>query len=149
MWYTPTSGIWQTVWLESVPNTYITKLKITPDIDKSLVNFKINCNSKFSKCVITIFDKEDNEVKKITTNEDNIDIAVSNIKLWTPQNPYVYKVIINIDDLDEVESYFAYRKFSIGNSKYGPCFMLNNEPYFIHGILIGIYQRWRLYVSNR
>jgi len=135
MWYTPTSGIWQTVWLESVNKGYLKQLKITPNIDDSTVNFKLTCDDKFNECKISIYNYSHNLIIEETFNNNDITINLTNFILWKPEDPYLYYVKIEIDDIDIVNTYFAMRKFSIGNSQHGPCFMLNNQPYFIHGLL--------------
>ncbi|MCI5745472.1 MAG: glycoside hydrolase family 2 [Erysipelotrichaceae bacterium] len=127
MWYTPCSGIWQSVWLEGVSDDYISMLTITPDIDSKKVRLIIN--SKANSAAVKIFENDKviyNEKSELKIFEINID----NMILWTPDNPFLYKITIKTKN-DEVSSYFAMRKFSC-NDNY---FLLNNKPYFINGVL--------------
>lgn len=127
MWYTPVSGIWQSVWLESVTNTYIKKLTITPNIDQQLIHLIIDSSSE--EFLIKIFD-QDQLIYKQKTTIPVLSINLKDFKLWTPENPFLYDIEISCKG-DEVHSYFAMRKFHV-NQKH---FLLNNQPYFVHGIL--------------
>lgn len=134
IWYTPQSGIWQTVWLESVSDSYIERISITPDIDKDLLKLELFYNKEIPKATITILDKEKEILKKVITG-NNGEIKFENYELWSPENPYLYTIKIEAAD-DVVESYFGMRKYSIGKDNKGiPRLMLNNKPYFHNGIL--------------
>ncbi len=122
MWYTKISGIWQTVWLESVDEKYIKNIIITPDIDKSEVNLKIISDAT------SFIIKYENKV--IKTREKEITLKIDNLHLWSPEDPYLYDLVISTDN-DLVRSYFAMRKFSVKNGK----MELNNKPYFFNGLL--------------
>jgi beta-galactosidase/beta-glucuronidase len=134
MWYTPISGIWQAVWLESLPKCHITKLKITPNIDDSYVKFNISTSTKFKTGNLKIYDNHHTELYNIDFDKNEVKVKLANFILWSPNDPYLYDVSIKIDD-DEVDTYFGMRKFSVGTSKYGPCLMLNNKPFFFNGLL--------------
>ena len=110
MWYTPISGIWQTVWLEQVPSKYIESVKITPDLEGADVEIHI----------------DDNGSKSVKNKR----ITVKNPKLWTPETPHLYARKIKEGD-DEVEIYFGLRTISIEGKKV----LLNGEPIFMHGVL--------------
>ncbi|MBD5086368.1 MAG: glycoside hydrolase family 2 [Clostridiales bacterium] len=130
IWYTPTSGIWQSVWLEYLPKRYIKSLKITPDYDNSKVCIcaVINDNSK-DFTIIT----EDG--KQYSSTDGEVEITLDNPIAWTPENPHLYYFKVACGE-DVVDSYFAMRKFSVGKREDGkPCFMLNNQPYFMTGLL--------------
>ena len=128
IWYTPQSGIYFPVFIESVSNDYIQNIKITPDIDKSEV--VINVKSDVEKATLLI---QDNKVQ-IETNKD-VHIKIENMHLWSPEDPYLYLVKIKTKN-DEVESYFAMRKFSLVKDDNGvPRLGLNNKPYFMKGVL--------------
>lgn len=118
--YTLTSGIWQTVWLESVPRNFIKSLALTPDVKRSLVKVRAAVFGKADKVKVTAL--ADGKVVSETvgggTNE--IEIAVSNPRLWSPENPFLYDLKVQLLDrkgkvLDEVGSYFGMRSVSIGN----------------------------------
>ena len=123
MWYTPVSGIWQTVWLESVPETYIEDLDIQVDLTKAVVTTipaltgKILCQGKEFPLV-----------------DGNAVITPENPHLWSPEDPYLYDFVIETDT-DRVESYFALRTIEVKVIKGIPRLCLNGEPYFFHGLL--------------
>ena len=123
MWYTPVSGIWQTVWLESVPETYIEDLDIQVNLTKAVVTTipaltgKILCQGKEFPLV---------DGKAVITPE--------NPHLWSPEDPYLYDFVIETDT-DRVESYFALRTIEVKVIKGIPRLCLNGKPYFFHGLL--------------
>ena len=127
MWYTPVSGIWQSVWIESVSEDYIENLTITPDIDNNQVNIIIKSTSPIY--TLKILD-EGKVIFKEKQNNGIFKVNIKEVKLWSPENPFLYNIEVSTKH-DEIKSYFAMRKFSV-NEK---CFMLNNKPYFIHGLL--------------
>ena len=130
IWYTPQSGIWQSVWLEYVPDTYVTKLKITPDISRGSVNIKVFTNTG-SKNFIMI----DEDGRPFESHSGEIDYKVLSPVLWSPETPRLYHFDIMLEG-DRVRSYFALREFGIGKRADGmPCFTLNGEPYFMTGLL--------------
>ena len=138
-WYTATSGIWQTVWLEGVNECHIKKIKTTPDIDRGIVNIKANVsNDEITTLSLTVFDDGDEIVSKDISLDENVEIP--NFKLWSPEEPKLYYFTLEIKKdgkiLDGVKSYFGMRKFSFGTDKFGVLrLFLNNEPYFQRGLL--------------
>lgn len=131
-WYTSTSGIWKTVWLEPVSENYIKGYKITPDIDEDTVTIKPEIVGS-GKVKIKVLDGENVVVEK--TLGDDGKVKIENAKLWSPEEPNLYDFILELDDCDSVKGYFAMRKFSIGEYNGYPCIMLNNKPYFQRGLL--------------
>lgn len=130
IWYTPTSGIWQSVWIEYVPDVYIKALRITPDLDAKHVNIKIIPSQKDK-----VGFKIDLEGKEYFSDSDEITVKLDDVKEWSPESPYLYRFDVTYRE-DKVSSYFAIRKFSVGKREDGkPCFMLNNKPYFMTGLL--------------
>lgn len=137
-WYTATSGIWQTVWIECVEEKYIKSIRLTPDIDRGVINVsaQTNCVCGFS-LTAAVYDGE----KEICSADitGGADIPVPGAHLWSPEDPFLYKIIITLDCdgcRDEVESYFGMRKFSIMKDSKGiPRLALNNKPYFMRGLL--------------
>lgn len=124
MWYTPTTGIWQTVWCESVPDSYIKGVKITPALD----SVHIDVDAPNGKKVLTL------EGKEYTFDGNSIDIKIENPIHWTPDNPHLYDFTLEYGD-DKIESYFACRTVRIrwkGNKTY---ICLNDEPILCHGLL--------------
>ena len=134
IWYKPQSGIYLAVWMESVKLGYIEKIKITPDIDKNIVKLQFISDEKTAKVELN------GEIYDVNANEENI-INIMWVKLWTPENPYLYNFKI-YNSVDKVESYFAMRKVSLIKNKKGQFVIaLNNEEYFMKGVLDqGYYQ---------
>lgn len=137
-WYTSTSGIWQTVWLEPVSDTYIKNIRFTPDIDSSEINIKTNFDGEANiKAII----KDGEEIIFAGTIEKDESVKIKEQKLWSPENPFLYDIAIALCDedggiIDVVTSYFGMRKFSLGyDDKAIPRLCLNNKPYFQNGLL--------------
>ena len=135
IWYTPQSGIYLPVWLESTPNEYISSLKITPLFDDKKVEIIVKANIE-SDVVIEI-------EKRVISGMSNtpITIDLDNMHPWTVDDPYLYKFKVRLKD-DEVASYFGMRKISIALDERGKKrFFLNNKPLFQSGLLDqGYYQ---------
>jgi beta-galactosidase/beta-glucuronidase len=133
IYYTPSSGIWQTVWLETVPTVSIVDLKMTPDIDKGVLNLTVNgTNGRFTATVSS----ESGTLKQVQGDVGvSIAIPIKNAKLWSPANPYLYDLTVKLGK-DEVKSYFGMRKISIGKDAKGTDrIFLNNKPYYNLGTL--------------
>ncbi len=135
IWYTPQSGIYLPVWLESTPNEYISSLKITPLFDDKKVEIIVKANIE-SDVVIEI-------EKRVISGMSNTPIIIDldNMHPWTVDDPYLYKFKVRLKD-DEVASYFGMRKISIALDERGKKrFFLNNKPLFQSGLLDqGYYQ---------
>ena len=136
IWYTPCTGIWQTVWLEAVAADHIDFLRIVPDLDTSAVQITCNAASNSTSAVrITVLDGQDTVAGGSGKAGEIITIKVKDAKLWSPSNPHLYDLQIRMGD-DEVTSYFGMRKVSIGPDKDGVTRMLlNNEFVLHHGVL--------------
>ena len=135
-WYTATSGIWKTVWLEAVNENYIKGYKLTPDIDSEAINIKTDINGE-GTLKLTVFDgKKAVYEGKITEDEA---VKIENPKLWSPESPFLYDFVLELTDKDNrtdtVKGYFAMRKFSIGEYQGYNRIFLNNAPYFQKGLL--------------
>ena len=126
MWYTPTSGIWQTVWLESVPKNYIRKLKITP----TLTEVKIEVFGGEGKKILTLKDYG----KTFEFTDNVIVVRPEDPRLWSPEDPYLYDFKITTEN-DEIESYFALREVGICDTGRGKSLSLNGKPYLFNGLL--------------
>lgn len=134
LFYTPQSGIWKTVWMESVAEEYIESLKITPIYDEKAISIFVKTNG-VSKAKITISDKE--EIITETEIEANKDcrIEIGDFIPWTPDNPHLYDLKVTVSN-DSVSSYFGMRKLSVEKDKNGILrFFLNNEPFIFNGVL--------------
>ena len=134
IFYTPQSGIWQTVWMEAVPADYISALYLTPDIDQNTLTVKASIEGATKDGKVEVIDNGA-VIASGELNDGECVIALEDYKLWSPENPYLYDLKITMGD-DEVASYFGMRKYSVGKDANGkPRIMLNNEPYFHNGLL--------------
>ena len=129
MWYTPISGIWQTVWMENVPASYIEEIKITP----SLTDVEITVGGKVKGFKAVVSDKN-GVVAEESFEQNTGKIAIANPVNWTVDNPYLYDVKIVAGE-DEVDSYFALRTVSIDNIDGVNRVCLNGKPIFMHAVL--------------
>lgn len=129
IWYTPQSGIWQTVWTETVPEEYISKLRIEPDFDGR--SCRITVVSGSDESVILNLDG----VSYIGRTNRPVELKPEKFRPWSPEDPYLYRFSVRMGD-DEVESYFGLRKFSVEKDENGtPRLFLNGAPYFHNGLL--------------
>ena len=142
IWYTPQSGIFLPVFLESVSNYYVENITFTPDLDNSEII--INITSKAEEAIIHIFGID----RPIDCNKD-VHIKVKDVHPWSIEDPYLYFVKITIDEYDEVTSYFAMRKFSVMKDENGIMRLaLNNKPLFMKGVLDQGYYKDGLLTPN-
>ena len=124
MWYTPVSGIWQTVWLESVPETYIHKLNIENRGDSVTITTDPALDGKVTVKGLGEFALKDGKVT----------IQPENPHFWSPEDPYLYDFVVEAG-ADRVESYFALRTLEIRKVGRYQRLCLNGKPYFFHGLL--------------
>lgn len=142
IWYTPVTGIWQTVWLEPVPETYIAATRQTPDIDDKTLTISADIQNLQANdnVIISAWDGS-NKVAEATINgKEEAVLKIADPTLWSPENPFLYDlrlaVVRNGKIIDEVESYFAMRKISIAPDANGiQRMLLNNEFVFQFGPL--------------
>lgn len=141
IWYTAVTGIWQTVWLEVVPQTYIASIRNTPDLDKQTitVNTSVQNLQQGDEIKITAW-KGNEKVAEKNGADTNIILNISNPQAWSPSNPFLYDLTIAVTRkgkvVDEVKSYFAMRKISVAPDKNGiKRMMLNNAFLFQFGPL--------------
>ena len=133
IFYTPQSGIWQTVWMESVPSVYVDSLMITPDIDSDTLKVKVVANELSGGKVVA----KDGEavIGEAELVDGEATLKLSGYELWSPENPKLYDLEVVYGE-DKVASYFGMRKYSVGKDANGkPRIMLNNKPYFHNGLL--------------
>ena len=124
MWYTPVSGIWQTVWLESVPEAYIQKLHI----ENRGCSVTISIEPKMEGKVVVP------QLGEFALQDGSVTITPDNPNLWSPENPYLYDFSVETEE-DRVESYFAIRSLEVKKIGGYPRLCLNGAPYFFHGLL--------------
>ena len=125
MWYTPVSGIWQSVWLECVPFNDIGSLQI-----EALDNYGVQIRIQPAQDGVVIVEG----LGEFPMKKGMAVIQPKNPHLWTPEDPYLYNFMV-ITETDRVDSYFALRSITMGKVKGIPRLLLNGEPYFFHGLL--------------
>jgi beta-galactosidase/beta-glucuronidase len=144
IWYTPVTGIWQTVWLEPVSEAHIANLKTTPDIDNHQLQVEVQTeglNGKGYQAKVSVFDGQKLVAEGAAVN--NLPVLVqmpADAKLWTPDSPFLYTMKVSLlkngVEVDKVDSYTAMRKLSTGKDKNGIMrLQLNNKPIFMYGPL--------------
>ncbi|MFC6103073.1 glycoside hydrolase family 2 protein [Olivibacter domesticus] len=142
IWYTPVTGIWQTVWVESVPKTFIAQTKQTPDVDQQQLKFSAIVEGGMAGDQLKIVAQNAGK----TVSEKTIEVGaeaslpIANAKLWSPTSPHLYDLKISLirkgKVVDEVTSYFAMRKISMAKDSKGiQRLLLNNKFVFQYGPL--------------
>lgn len=127
IWYSPQSGIWQSVWLESTPVEYLESVKITPDYDNESVSFEYFGTDNVE---VMIYDGDN----LIADTTDKV-VKLPDFKPWSPESPFLYNVVFKACG-EKIKSYFGMRKFSTGVDSRGvKRLFLNNKPYFHNGLL--------------
>ncbi|MCX6328496.1 MAG: beta-galactosidase [Bacteroidia bacterium] len=142
IWYTSVTGIWRTVWIEAVPKTYISSTKQVPDIDNQLLTIDVKVENQESGDLIhvSVWDGEKMISEKQAENGSGIILPISDPKLWSPDNPFLYDLKISVvrkgKTTDEAKSYFAMRKISLEPDANGVLrMMLNHKFVFQYGPL--------------
>lgn len=126
MWYTKTSGIWQTVWIESVPKDYVRSMCITQSAESVTIQLETDAVQKVLRL------KESGEEFRFT--EQNITIQPSAPRLWSPNDPYLYEFTLTAGE-DTIEGYFALRTLNIQTVNGIPRICLNGKPFFMQALL--------------
>jgi hypothetical protein len=136
--YTPTSGIWQTVWLEPVAYAAIDTLKMVPDVDRKRLRLTVNGTSG-RMALVTIRDGSRAVAKTTVATNIESSIAIPAPKLWSPDQPFLYGVDVRLmtkgRESDAVSSYFGMRKISLGKVNGVTKMLLNNKFVFQIGPL--------------
>ncbi len=157
-WYTTTSGIWQTVFVEPRAAQHVKSFRIIPDIDTSSVSFEATCVGRDSDMRVTVeiappqgesltIDLEGE--RELVTGEAELHPLV----LWDTNNPQLHHVVFKLSDaegktLDEVRGYFGMRKISTSPADDGPSILcLNNEPIYLRGALYQSYHPEGVYTA--
>jgi hypothetical protein len=157
IWYTPTTGIWQTVWLEEVPAAYIRGLKVTPDVESNTVTIAADVFGATETDIIIVnanLKREDGKLEMAAGGPTGPNRSFrlrlpeqAKDKLWSPDTPILWDLTVSLERrkpekgdeqevIDQVTSYFAMRKISLGKDKEGVTRMLlNDEPVFQYGPL--------------
>lgn len=138
MFYSPQSGIWQTVWMEWVPEIYLEYLNYIPLYEEETIRIQLKYAAGIKKLGIKkrILIKEGRKViAEVETQQNTVDVKLPEMKSWSPEHPFLYQVEILAGE-DRVESYFAMRKIAVKKEKQGiRRIFLNNKPYFMNGVL--------------
>ena len=135
--YTPTTGIWQTVWLEPVPPSHIESLKIVPDVDESCLRLTV----VGSGSVEAVASEDGKDIAQVTGQAGSeLKLSIPNPKLWSPDSPHLYDLRVSLKSgdktVDAVTSYFGMRKIALGKDDKGVTrMMLNGKPVFQVGPL--------------
>jgi hypothetical protein len=143
IWYTPTTGIWQTVWLEPVSRAHIETLRLVPNVDKREIHITVNAVGVTDIADGSVFDfrvtKDGEEIGRVTGSSAVVAVRIPEPKLWSPDSPHLYQLRVSLTDpngRDEVESYFGMRKIALGKDDQGVTrIMLNDQPLFQIGVL--------------
>jgi hypothetical protein len=144
IWYTPTTGIWQTVWLETVPTVHINNLKMTPDLDKNELQLQVNVSGGANPQDYTI-EASSSSAQGGGTNVKGavngiVKLPVPNAHPWSPEDPFLYDLSVKLlykgKAIDEVKSYFGMRKVEVKKDADGhDRIFLNNKYTFNLGTL--------------
>ncbi len=143
IWYTPTTGIWRTVWLEPVPmEASIERVKTTPRIDSDLLDIDVFCRGKAEGFSLRAraFDGKRPVAEEAGDARDRIALPLKNPKLWSPSSPFLYGLEVELIEkgrvVDRITGYFGMRKIALGRDDKGVLrLFLNNEPLFQYGAL--------------
>jgi hypothetical protein len=146
IWYTPATGIWQSVWLEPVRFTSLAGLKITPDIDGGLLHLSVKTRGTTGSSIVeAVARAKGEEVGRASASAGRpLEIRIEEPLLWSPDHPFLYDLEVTLfadadrtaATADRVTSYFGMRKISLGKDRNGvQRLCLNNEPLFQYGPL--------------
>ena len=143
IWYTPVSGIWQTVWLEPVNEKHIANLRILPDVDANVlkVDACVAEGTATDMLEVSVYDGNQLVASGKSINGEQVDVEMpQDVKLWSPDSPFLYTLKVALINkgkvVDKVDSYAAMRKFSSRRDENGIVRLeLNNQPLFQFGPL--------------
>lgn len=140
IWYTPVTGIWQTVWLETVPETYIASTRNTPDLDAKTINIQTTVQNFQTGDQVRVQAWNKGTMEAEILGQTDATLHITNPVEWSPSNPFLYDLKVSLvrngKVVDEVTSYFAMRKSSIAPAADGiQRMMINNKFVFQFGPL--------------
>jgi len=134
LFYTPVSGIWKTVWLESMPEDYVTGVRMTPRYDDAQIEMQVNTTCPAAAKVTVSFEGETVFAGEIETDK-KVRIDLPDFKAWSPETPNLYDVVVEYKE-DRIESYFGMRIFEAKKDPKGILrFYLNKKPFIFNGLL--------------
>lgn len=138
IWYTAVTGIWQTVWLEPVPSAHVSDLVIVPNVDLGNVRVQVKVTGKQGRTDVRVVALEGGKPVATTTGAAgaNLTLPIATPHLWSPADPFLYGLRVEIPGGDRVESYFGMRKIAVARDGAGVNrLFLNNAPLFQFGLL--------------
>ena len=135
IWYTAQSGIWQTVWLESVPYGHIERLTITPRLEDGCVEVTVHSAGTGEDVTLEVLADGVVVASARARVDEAVRIPLGTVREWSPESPFLYDLHIALGT-DRVTSYFGMRSFGVGPDADGyPRLLLNGRPYFHAGVL--------------
>jgi galactose mutarotase-like enzyme len=138
IWYTAVTGIWQTVWLEPVPATYVSELQITPDVDAGTVTIRAVVSGAEPGARLRAVARAGDRVIAHGEGaaEAPLALRLPQARLWSPDDPFLYGLSISLTGGDSLESYFGMRKIAVAPDRAGALrLLLNGRPLFQYGTL--------------
>src|SRR5205823_5853791 len=134
IWYTPTSGIWQTVWMEPVASDHVDSLKLTPDVAKSQLTVETKGVRDGVPVTATAYDGR----RKVATAHGRtggpLTLTLHDPHLWSPDDPFLYDLKVTVG-ADRVGSYFGMRSIAVEKVNGVPRTLLNGKPVFMMATL--------------
>lgn len=135
LFYTPQSGIWKTVWMESVSKEYIKSMKITPLFDERAFEIHVNTIGTEKKAAVQVLDGNHVVIEQTVETNKGVTIHMGEFKAWSPEEPFLYDLRVTYGE-DKAASYLGMRKFSVDRDHKGILrFFMNNKPFFFNGVL--------------
>ena len=136
IWYTAQSGIWQTVWVESVPGRYVDRLTLTPLLEEQSLEVTVHAaDSAAGPAVVRVLADGAEVGSAEVTPGAPVHIPLAAVREWTPEDPFLYDVEVTLGE-DRVTSYAGMRSFGVGPDRDGtPRLLLNGRPYLHVGVL--------------
>jgi len=138
IWYTAVTGIWQTVWLEPVPPVHVSSLRMDPDPETGILTLTVEAGTgrKPPAVQAIVRDRGKEVVRGEGTAGQPLSLAIPTPHLWSPDDPFLYDLKLEVEGGDVVESYFGMRSISVGPDEEGRLrLLLNGEPLFQYGLL--------------
>ena len=140
IWYTSTTGIWQTVWIEPIPTTAVESVRLTPDIDQRMLRIDAKTTGGAGEIQAAAFDGSRSVATASGPAGRTLSLTIPEPKLWSPDSPHLYDLRITLRvggrNVDRVSSYFGMRKIALGKDARGRTrLLLNNQPLFQFGPL--------------
>ena len=143
IFYTPTTGIWQTVWLEPVAEESIDNLKIIPDAENHRVRVEVRTRGPKEGLTVAVTAKDGDRVVASADGKADLPfvLTIDKPNLWSPEKPFLYDLHVELrkdgKKTDAVDGYFGLRSVALGrpNEKGVPPILLNGKPIFLRGPL--------------